>query len=970
MKRTILLFLFSLFSFGSVIATAPDKNDTLFDKLWGLKNSGQTILRRSGDLTREEIKGIPGVDINWVDLKDLPVASNIPSEREIVVAVLDYGIDKEHPDLKDRIFFDKKLCPNSEDKKEKPCSGINVLKKNLEIDDDNGHGTHVAGIIAASANNQLGVTGVSDSRVKILPIKVLSQDTNEFVYEGRLITDIFADGIIFALERGAHVINMSIGWPKLVETPKMKRALQVAAQRDVVIVAAAGNNNKQIPTYPCTNETVICVGAIDNQGKITEFSNYGGKVDILAPGEFIVSTYPRESVESRILRIRGYEAKNGTSQAAPYVAAIAASLKLIDPKMSLREVKARLFSSAKEVILSKKENKFSKYGLVDMKAALSDSTTRFASPDFKNLLDLNFKVSDGSFFFGLPIESLRGEFENLSVTASFQRQDISLEKVTQAVDLRDGQRKSVLFKGKLEDLSRDSQFRLKVELKDELGFHSVTETTLIFARDLSREDGLQSELIEGFKDQDLTFFRGERKVSRLKRVQGRESSPHYPIFYTEIPSLQSDDKSVVSLMKRSHEKWEKIDLELEKRFEIVSVTNEDLDDDGHPDFLITGVSGDQKFVTFDYILQEKKITFQFPLLEYKNFPLEYNQLGGLPLVTIKTGLNDLPKLKVPTFYARYTLPEKDNSEDILDRVPEDALGNHQYYLNPINNEESLLFELRVFDSLAALEEFRNNNFIESWQSLAFDRPFPQSQKEKKRGEIKGLISVGDEFARDYFLYFIKEGELSYRRVFFPDTLLAGNNVRPLISVDDKNLGAITEKVEFLAQLQRDQVRSYVWAPTSAQGNSLLIDTKRWSDPVFNSIIAFDNEENTRLIETRYYLRAFNQDGEVGRLRINRESSFPGVQFSETLNPVIVKSKERNYPGLFINSTLIFGNRLYTMVEKGDEFIRPLGFSVDIPKQCVHMRPQVIEGSYHYVLLCRKGRGRIAIETLKLEFESN
>lgn len=945
---------------------AVERNDTLFDKLWGLKNTGQTILRRSGDLTRDEIKGIPGMDINWVDISKTPQGKDIPKDREVVVAILDYGIDKNHPELKNKIYVDKKLCPQESDLEEKPCSGINILKKNVELDDDNGHGTHVAGIIAATANNQLGVSGVSDDRVKILPIKVLSQDTNEFIYEGRLITDIFADGIVFAIERGAHVINMSIGWPKLVETPKMKRALQLAAQRDVVIVAAAGNNNKQIPTYPCTNETVICVGAVDNQGKMTEFSNFGGKVDLLAPGEFIVSTYPRDAVESRILRIRGYEAKNGTSQAAPFVAAIAASLKLLNPEMSLREVKARLFSSAKNQESSQSEDKFSKYGMVDMKAAILNGDSRFASPVYKNLLDLNYKISDGSFFFGLPIESLKGEFENLKVKASFERSDINLEKAEQFIDLRDGQSRSVLFKGKLTDLSTDAQFRLTIELEDELGFYSKTQTTLIFARDLSRENGLKSEEIEGFKDIDLTFFRGERKVSRLQRVSGRLSTPSNPIFYTEIPPMQTEEKSVVSLMMKKSDQWKREDIELDKRFEIVSISNQDLDGDGSGDFFITGVSADQKFVTFDYILKEKRFTIHFPLLDYKNFPLEYTQLGSLAMVKVPVKIEGLKFLKVPTFFARYELPEEDNSRDILDRVPDGAISNHQYYLEPFDDGEKMTFKLRVFDSLSALEDFRQLHFVDSWQPLSFDRPFPQSESERADGLLKGLVSVGEEFARDYFLYRIEKGKLSYQRVFFPDTLLAGNNVRPLISVEKENLGGVTHKVEFLAQLERDQVRSYVWNPDSLEGRSLLIDTKRWSDPVFNSITAFDNEKKTRLIETRYYLRAFNQEGEVGRLRINRESSFPGVQFSETLNPVVVKGEERNHPGLFINSTLIFGNRLYTMVEKGDEFIRPLNLSVDIPNLCVHLRPQVMDGQFHYVLLCRKGRGKVALETLPLE----
>ncbi|MCF8059667.1 MAG: S8 family serine peptidase [Bacteriovoracaceae bacterium] len=944
-----------------------DFDDTLFDKQWGLKNTGQPIYRRSNDLTKSELIGSPGVDINWLSIKDSALAKEIPSEREIVVAVLDSGLDIEHPDLKDRIFYDKAYCPVGADNSQKACSGINILKMNENLTDDTGHGTHVAGIIAAVANNRQGVVGLADARIKILPVKVLSNEIKEFVYERRLITDIFADGIVYAIERGADVINMSIGWPKVVESQKIKRALEYAAERNVVVIAAAGNNNKEIPTFPCTNESVICVGAVDNQGKITEFSNFGGKVDLLAPGEFIVSTYPRETVESRILRIRGYESKNGTSQASPFVAGIAASLKLLNPNMSVNEVKARLFSSARNMKDSIYTGKFSKYGMIDMKKALLEKTEKFAMPIYKNLLDLNFDAKTKTFNFKLPVKSLMGEFENLKVTTTFERDDLVLENSIQEISLVSGEKKDLLFKGELKDLSKDTHFRLKVKMESS-DFSSVTETTLIFARDMAKEDFLLKEKIEGFKADDLTFFRGPRKVVRMKLVDNKEEWSESPQYFIEAPSLQTADMSVLSLLSRAKGKWAREDISIDKKAEIISVRLSDLNGDGKGDYLITAIDETQTFITFDYLIngdsvEKNHLTFKFPLLEYSNFPIEYNQLGDTPLLAMDFSNHSL---KVPAFFATYTLPEADNTQDILDRVPETLRSNHVYYLRPYTKGDELYFELRTIDSYERVQSIRNEHQVEPWLPMSFEKPFPQSINDLRAGTLKGLVSKGEEYDLHYYFYVVNKTDVSLSPVFFSEQYVSENTVRPLLSVANNSQGSPLGSVEFLAQLNRSQVRSYVWDPLTKEGKLLLLDSSNWGDPIFNTISAYDDSEGTRFIETRYFLRYFTNDGSSKKLRINRESSFPGVRFSETLNPIVVSGDEENYPGIFINSTLIFGNRLYSMVKKEQSFVRPLLFSVDIPENCVHLKPERVEGVFNYLLLCRGNGGGIEVQRLPLK----
>lgn len=963
MIKTSLITFLSLTAFINPLLARPDFNDLYLKRQWGLYNSGQEISRRSDELSMESIVGIPGNDINWVDVNEID--KNIPEDREVIVAVLDTGVDVNHPDLKGRIAFDKKLCPAGEDNSKKPCSGMNILERNLNLTDDDGHGTHVSGIIAAMANNGEGVSGLADSRIKILPVKVLSKDVQGFVYKNRVITDTFADGIAYAIERGATVINLSIGWPKVVESPRIRNVFKFAEENNITIVAAAGNNNKQVPTFPCTNEFVICVGAIDNQGKITEFSNYGGKVDILAPGESILSTYPQDSVESRVLRVNGYELKNGTSQASPYVTGIVASMKLLYPGITNKEIRARLFSSAKSVDGPRFQGKFSKNGLVDMKEALSQSLSFYAEPQFKNLLDITYSQADQSFSFDLPIRSEIGEVEELKVEVAIEKtkgdketKDILLNTKEFKVALADGESKNLNISGKLLSTQGDSQVRLIVKLKSET-FSKDFETTIIFSRDLTGDSSLIKESIKGFSP---SAFQKEN----LRKVLSKEVLSE-PSFYILDPQKQSEEETLLSVMFRKDSEWLRRNISLKKKHEILSVHEMDADRSGSLDLLVVGVNKDQNMITYDYILNAENddVTYSigFPLLDYSRFPVKVSEFEKFSFRTIKfkDGL-----LKVPSFFGVYILPEKDNTQDILDRIPEDALMTHLYYFNPIEKEGDLVFDLRVVDSYAITQKLRNELDVPAYLPLGIDAPAPQSSVDSKLGQLRGILHVGEEFERSYYKYLVTSEGVEVEPLFTPERLIAGNNVRALQSLATESLGLATTKVEYLAQLNRYTVRSYVIAGNN--GEEVILKGSGYSDPIFKDIASFDDKNLTRLVETRYFIKFQDQAGNEGSLRINRDSSFPGVQFSESLKAISVRAFGENRPGVFINSTLIFGRRLYTMAKIGDEFIRPVEFSVDIPANCVHMNPEIIEGVTNYLMLCRKGPASVEMARLPLILE--
>lgn len=210
----------------------------------------------------------------------------------VVVAVIDTGVDATHPDLEGKVL-------DGWDSMNKDGKGTR---------DPNGHGTHIAGIIAATPDNGIGVAGIAPG-VKILPVRVLDSSGNGD--DGEL-----AIGIIWAVDNGADVLNISIGGA--VPSELLEGSLDYALSRNVVVVVAAGNGalNGNVPSYPGAYPQVLTVGAVDSSNKIAAYSSTGDYLDIVAPGSWIRSTWPQNS----------YQWSSGTSMATPFVAASAAIL--------------------------------------------------------------------------------------------------------------------------------------------------------------------------------------------------------------------------------------------------------------------------------------------------------------------------------------------------------------------------------------------------------------------------------------------------------------------------------------------------------------------------------------------------------------------------------------------------------------------------------------------------------------------
>ncbi len=258
----------------------------------------------------------------------------------VVIAVVDTGIDLSHPDLKNNIWtndvelngiagFDDDGNGYIDD-----IYGWNFITETNNVTDDNGHGTHVAGIIAAIGNNTNGVVGVVWN-AKIMPLKFLDEN-------GTGDTDDAVDAINYAAKMGAHIINNSWGGDGYSQV--LKDAIDVC---NALVICAAGNSKLNIDStfnheYPAsyTSNNLISVAATDENDVLAYFSNYGKtSVDVAAPGCDIYSTYPESS----------YKTLSGTSMATPYVSGLAALIKSIRPYLNNLQIKNIIINNVDKI---------------------------------------------------------------------------------------------------------------------------------------------------------------------------------------------------------------------------------------------------------------------------------------------------------------------------------------------------------------------------------------------------------------------------------------------------------------------------------------------------------------------------------------------------------------------------------------------------------------------------------------------
>jgi subtilisin family serine protease len=331
-----------------IVRTTNIPDDTRFGEQWGLHNIGQ-----SG--------GTPNADIDAVAAWDITTGSS-----DVIVAVIDSGVDYNHLDLSANMFQNTADCNNDGIDDDgngfvDDCFGIDTANNDSDPMDDNNHGSHVAGIIGAVGNNNAGVTGINHN-IKIIACKFVKASGSGTTADAIDCLDY----VKTMKDRGFNIIATSNSWGGGGFSQALLDAIDEQRQRGMLFITAAGNgnifgigqNNDNTPFYPCNYylPNVICVASTTRTDASSTFSNFGRRtVHVGAPGSEILST----------IRGNSYASQSGTSMATPHVTGVAALLQAGDPSLDWRSMKNLILAggdnlaSLANTITQKRINAFS-----------------------------------------------------------------------------------------------------------------------------------------------------------------------------------------------------------------------------------------------------------------------------------------------------------------------------------------------------------------------------------------------------------------------------------------------------------------------------------------------------------------------------------------------------------------------------------------------------------------------------------
>ncbi|KUO72006.1 MAG: peptidase [Desulfosporosinus sp. BRH_c37] len=347
---------------GTVVRRGPFNYTTLEFQETTIRQQVIELLKKTpGIISAEEnyrrtITALPGSTDQDPLFRDQwsMLRANVPGAWDMgatgqgmTIAIVDTGVALNHPDLKDNLI-----------------SGYNAITKSeapSSYQDNNGHGTHVAGIAAAERNN-VGIIGVA-YQAKIMPIKAMDSF-------GEGYDDTIAAGIVWAADHGAKIINLSLGAENVTHpTDMLKQSVAYAVNKGCLLVAAAGNYDSESEenpgvSYPASDPDVLAVVATDQNNNLADYSVTGPEVDLAAPGDSITSDWVTKTKRP------GYVTESGTSMAAPFVAGEAALIWSQHPAWSRDQVIQVLEAGVKDLGVSGRDNNYG-YGLVDVKLAVA-----------------------------------------------------------------------------------------------------------------------------------------------------------------------------------------------------------------------------------------------------------------------------------------------------------------------------------------------------------------------------------------------------------------------------------------------------------------------------------------------------------------------------------------------------------------------------------------------------------------------
>lgn len=939
----------------------PLSSDPLSQMQWALKNNGHQILESLTDIRSRVIQGVKGMDLNI----GRPGQFDKQMKKDPIVAVLDYGIDDEHDDLKEAIYKNLAECdeqglirfPTKGDKDgnglEGDCMGWDFTdgkKGSARPLDDHGHGTHAAGIIAARIDNGKGVAGVSN-RIKILPLKVIRKIESNSGPSELSLSHLVAKGILYAVKMKADVINMSLGWPAVLDGDHIRKAVQEAYNQGVILVAAAGNNRSDSPIFPCAYPEVVCVGAHSVDGKISGFSNYGAHVDLLAPGEKIISTYPK--IMDTPFRVTGYKIVNGTSQAAPYVSALAAVMKGLHPEWTPKDVLGRLLKSAR--LVSSSGSVLT--GNAQLLPALNLSQVDEVFPRIKDYNDIIINP-DLEGVLKIKLSSFSAEeLSSVPVTINSLNKDIQIEDQKLNLSFKAFEDQVIEFKFKVKSLDSDSKANFELNV----GQRSYNLSyNIIYKLQLENEQTRTYLFDSSVKASEIAIVTPNETMIRMRTVNQYFQDGSMPEYYSPKPLPKSQGPGLSITLLRSREGLffpSTFDLKGIER--LLSFLKVDLNGDGKDDYFIHTLAtkkvngADKKVIRYYYLDHNlKTIAGPFDHEPIYQVILNYKQMG-FRNYRIKGKI-----LALPVFYSVGKMPPIDQIKTVWENYREDK-GGHLYKFVPRSSNE---LELRVLDNDYVRRDLIKQLNLKWYQDIEVEGINFQDKKAFKNGEFSFHLKIGRGHTKDFYLMKYKGDKWQIQPIQTQGKTIEGHIRMPLMLIEKDQVNSFGPVV-LAAPLLDNFIQFMAFDKNDATKIKYSFGQyrEREQDSILGLTAAFQkNDTLWSVFETKGNLLINEQSQQKQKTytrSIDRVSFLNGQLFSEVFYPITVGRPGHFRPGLYVDSTKLTSGHISVIdfnSQSGPQ--SKIRNNLFIPKNCQGLNPVTFNDGQYFSLLCAQGFG--------------
>lgn len=957
MKTLLFVILgFSLSAQATIIPvdkSARPVQDELFGYQWGLMNQGQTLVQEKDDIHNRPVEGVVGKDIGWNTL-----LKNLPTKRP-VIAILDSGVDLNHPELQGNLWKNAAECgkdssqDNDNNQLAGDCDGWNFTeeigsKEAKTPSDTDGHGTHIAGIIAAK-NNGKGMVGVLPNAL-IMPIKVMRDSNSSSSVPS---SEAFARGIYYAVENGADVINMSLGWPRSLETKMLRDAVYYALENGVPIVAAAGNNNSSEPLYPCAYDGVICVGATTVTGDFASFSNFGGHVDTIAPGESILGLNPT-LFEPELFSVSGHELRSGTSQATPFVAALVGALKANNPEITIDEIFARLYGNGS----LKTERKYILGSETSWEKLNKEVTTPVVRPVLKNLREIIFSGDKETSEVRLMVRNFGLDAQDIKVSMRSLSKGIEINNEEQTISaLAQGKFTELKIPLTLTDLNAESNVKLEVMISlNGASTSYITEIPVL--RDLRAHPKFQKEEFV-FKDKKLPVGVNRGLVQPLiSTLEGYGNITEHEFFMKR--SLRDESKLELTVFTKKNGQFVQHDklIEIPYAVGLVNFKRVDLNLDGKLDYFVQTLAevDGKKFFTYSFYdenLNDLWSGFQHVTLTLDVAVENLNDVFFLKMENSRFGTMMLPAYFTTGIISK--IDQKITSWDRYDSTRKARL----YYLNPEGNE----LKIRTLTHNVWEESLKTKLGLKWSDDIVLDQILPVSTEDARTGSLRVLVAAGKGSKRNLFVHKFNNGSDKAGNKI-PQLVLQTEEIDPLLKVSGNGLE--TSGDVFFNIYDRTRAKLVKTSDVSQVGEYVL---KRESDSdlIAGHIASFESAVGSfSVLQTREELVSISGNDLVTSRPKMRYSFLSQKLLTEMYYPVTYRRDDVSRPALYVDSTAITGDRVSLFEEQEGKLVSSIRNSVFVPRNCKALNPYFSKEkkTFEYKFLCDESQGFV-IRTFEL-----